>query len=79
MGQFAEMFEDVGIKKSAVVWMVILNILRFISIAAGLVFIVLWIITTNPVFGWALLWAVVGVILTSVASMILGLRVMTSM
>ena len=79
MGQFAEMFEEMGVKKSTLVWTVILNILRFISIVAGLVFIVLWIITTNPVFGWALLGAVGGVVLTSVVGMLLGLRVMSRM
>lgn len=72
MGQFAEMFEEVGLKKSTIFIIMALNILRVVTIVAGLAFIVLWIITTNPVFGWALLGAAVFFILLIVFGILFG-------
>lgn len=72
MGQFAEMFEELGVKKSTIFVIIALNILRILSVFAAVVFVVLWIITTNPVFGWALLGAAVFFILVIVFGILFG-------
>ena len=72
MGQFSEMFEEMGVKKSTIFVIIALNILRILSVFAAVVFVVLWIITTNPVFGWALLGAAVFFILVIVFGILFG-------
>lgn len=72
----SELFAETGIKGSTVIWLLILNVVRIISIFAAVVLAAVWIVTQNNAFGWALIYPAVAFTICAVGGFVLGARMM---
>lgn len=71
---FSELYAEMGISTSTVVWMIVLNTVRTIAILVGVILVITWIVTQDSSFGWALIWPVVAVLLSNTIATVVAAR-----